>query len=53
MIVGVPLFAVIYDVVRRLCYRSLNKKGRQEMIQNYQETFHPEPQPKGKKKGKK
>ena len=53
MIVGVPLFAVIYDVVRRLCYRSLKKKGQQDMIQNYQETYHPAPQPKVKKGAKK
>ncbi len=52
MIVGVPLFAVIYDIVRRLCFRSLNKKGQQDMIHNYQETFHPKPQPKMAKKKK-
>ena len=53
MIVGVPLFAVIYDVVRRLCYRSLNKKGYQDIIHNYQETFHPKPRPVIQKKRKK
>ena len=53
MIVGVPLFAVIYDIVRRLCYRSLNKKGQQDMIRNYQETYHPKAEPKTHKKQKK
>lgn len=53
MIVGVPLFAVIYDIVRRLCYRSLNKKGQQDIIHNYQETFHPKPHPRMAKKQKK
>ena len=53
MIVGVPLFAVIYDIVRRLCYRSLNKKGHQDIIHNYQETFHPKPEAKPKAKAKK
>ncbi len=52
MIVGVPLFAVIYDIVRRLCFRSLNKKGQQDIIHNYQETFHPKPQPRMARKKK-
>ena len=53
MIVGVPLFAVIYDVVRRLCYRSLNRKGRQNMIQAYKAQFHPAETPKEPEKPKK
>ena len=52
MIVGVPLFAVIYDIVRRLCFRSLKKKGQHDLIHNYQETFHPKPQPKTAQKKK-
>ncbi len=39
MIIGVPLFAVIYDVTRRLVYKSLNKKGEKKMIKDYQQTF--------------
>ena len=41
MIVGVPLFAVIYDLIRKLCYKELNIKGKNELIQDYQTTFHP------------
>ena len=52
MIVGVPLFAVIYDIVRRLCYRNLRRKSKGDMIRNYQETFHPVTPPKVKTKKK-
>ena len=53
MIVGVPLFAVIYDMVRKLCYRSLRKKNKGDLIQNYQDTFHPKPELKPKKTAEK
>ena len=48
MIVGVPLFAVIYDIVRRLTYLGLNRNGRGQMIQEYNSAFHPA-QPEKKK----
>lgn len=41
MIIGVPLFAVIYDLVRRVCYKYLRKKGKGAMIDSYQRRFHP------------
>lgn len=41
MIIGVPLFAVIYDVLRSLCYRLLRQAGKQEMVDSYQAEFHP------------
>ena len=43
MIIGVPLFAVIYDVLRRLCYRLLRQRGRQNMVDDYKREFHPIP----------
>lgn len=55
MIVGVPLFAVIYDIVRKLTYLGLNRHGRSRMIQEYNGTFHPEQEKKpqsSRKKGK-
>ncbi len=42
MIVGVPLFAVIYDIVRRLTHAGLKRHGRGEMIATYNRAFHPE-----------
>lgn len=40
MVIGVPLFAVIYDVIRKLVYRGLKKHSHDKMITQYQEEFH-------------
>lgn len=40
MVIGVPLFAVIYDIVRKLVYRGLRKHNRQTMIKDYEEKYH-------------
>lgn len=40
MIVGIPLFAIIYDIVRRLCYRNLRRTGRAGYIDAYRQEFH-------------
>ena len=42
MVVGIPLFAVLYDGARRLLYRSLRQRGHQDMIADYNASFHPE-----------
>ncbi len=41
MIVGVPLFAVIYDIVRKLTRQGLARHGSAEMLDSYNEQFHP------------
>ena len=51
MIIGVPLMAVIYDIVRQLTYFGIRRHGRNEMIENYNAAFHP-PTESVKKKGK-
>ena len=51
MIIGVPLFAVIYDVIRRLTFYGLRRHRRAELIESYESAFHPEP--KEKKKSRK
>lgn len=38
MIVGVPLFAVIYDIVKKLVYYKLRKNGKEELIPTQTET---------------
>ena len=38
MIVAVPLFAVIYDIVRRLVFRGLRKQGCEDVLTEYEET---------------
>ena len=40
MVIGVPLFAVIYDVIRKLIYRGLKKHAHEKMIAQYQEVYH-------------
>ena len=45
MLVAVPLFAVIYDIVRKLLFRRLRRKGHDQMIAAYETTYHPAPAP--------
>ncbi len=40
MMIGVPLFAVIYDVIRTLVFKSLHKKGEKKMVEDYKQTYH-------------
>ena len=40
MVIGVPLFAVIYDIIRKLVYRGLRKHKRESMITDYEEKHH-------------
>jgi predicted PurR-regulated permease PerM len=43
MIVGVPLFAVIYDILRQIIYARLQRRGETELIADYQGVFHRPP----------
>ena len=40
MVIGVPLFAVIYDIIRKLVYRGLRKHKRESMITDYEEKYN-------------
>lgn len=40
IVIGVPLFAVIYDIIRKLVYRGLRKHKRESMITDYEEKYH-------------
>ena len=40
MVIGVPMFAVIYDIIRKLVYRGLRKHKRESMITDYEEKYH-------------
>lgn len=40
MVIGVPLFAVIYDIIKKLVYRGLRKHKRESMITDYEEKYH-------------
>ena len=39
MIVGVPLFAVIYDVIKKLVVHGLHRNNELEMLQTYHDRF--------------
>ena len=42
MIVGVPLMAVLYDVIRQIAHHGLRHFGQEKMIDQYNREFHPE-----------
>ena len=50
MVVGVPLFAVIYDIIKKLVYAGLRKKEKTELIVQYNDEFHAEIPAKKKEK---
>ena len=39
MIVGVPLFAVIYDVVKKLVLHGLRRNGQMDQVESYHQAF--------------
>ncbi len=41
MIVGVPLMALIYDLVRQIAFRGVRKRGMEDMLDDYQAKYHP------------
>ena len=49
MLIGVPLMAVIYDIVRQLTFKGLREKGYGAEIDKYNQKYHPTTQPKRKK----
>lgn len=40
MVVGVPLFAVIYDLVKKFVQKSLEQKGKTAEMEKYERRFH-------------
>ena len=56
MIVGVPLMAVLYNIIRQLAHFGLRRHGQEALIEQYNSEFHaPGPEPKKatkKKSGK-
>ena len=45
MVIGVPLFAVIYDTAKKLVRRGLDKKGQIEVWEQYKADY-PDEEPK-------
>lgn len=52
MVIGVPLFAVIYDIIRKLVYRGLRKHKRESMITDYEEKYHKSRLPQAKRRAR-
>ena len=48
MIVGVPLMALLYDVVRQVTFYGVRRHGEEELIERYNAEYHP-PEPEKKK----
>lgn len=46
MVIAVPLFGVIYDIIRKLVSRGLKKNKQEKMMEEYEERFHEEPEEK-------
>ena len=42
LLIGVPTFAVIYDIVRKLSYSILKRRGKQDVIEKYRLDFKAE-----------
>ncbi len=39
MIIGVPVFAVIYDIIKKLVRRGLKKRGKEELAVAYRNVY--------------
>ena len=39
VIVGVPLFAVIYDIIKKLVFHGLRRNGQLGQVETYHEEF--------------
>lgn len=39
MIIGVPLFAVIYDLIKKLVHRGLKKNNQMEILEDYNQEY--------------
>lgn len=40
MIIGIPLFAILYDISKKIIYYLLNKKNEQNIIDEYHKNIH-------------
>ena len=50
MLIGVPLMAVIYDIIRQLTYHGLRQKGYEGIIDAHNKKFPPSAPPKQSRK---
>ena len=50
LLIGVPVFVVLYDLLKKLIYWSLRHRGQDRMVSEYESTYHPPEKQKQKKK---
>ncbi len=50
LLVGVPVFVVFYDLIKKFIYWALNKRGKDELIAQYEQTYHPPEQKREKRR---
>ena len=53
MLIGVPLMAVIYDIIRQLTFKGMRERGYGAQVDAYMKKYHPEEQPKRRAKAAK
>ena len=41
LLIGVPVFVVFYDLIKKAIYWALGKRGHEELIECYEDTYHP------------
>ena len=41
LLVGVPVFVVVYDLLKKLIYWGLRRRGHGELVQAYETAYHP------------
>lgn len=41
LLIGVPVFVVFYDLIKKAIYWALGKRGQEELIERYEDTYHP------------
>ena len=41
LLIGVPVFVVFYDLIKKAIYWALGKRGQEELIECYEDTYHP------------
>lgn len=45
LLIGVPLFAVVYDIIKKLVARGLRERGLSDMMNRYNEEYSEDPLP--------
>jgi len=49
MLIGVPLMAVIYDIIRQLTFKGMRERGYGKQVDAYNQKYHPAGKAKGRK----